>query len=157
LAEWPSSGGRPVTRATRRQRQTGAGLFGLVVLGGLIGIAFYHSVMPDVGTKVNPPTTDLAQPPGRVILQPDADDPTDEDRTPIPEAASPTPEINVSGLLGNQAESQNWAGYAATAGAYTGVSATWTIPDVALISSRGVDAVWVGVGGLRSRDLIQAG
>jgi hypothetical protein len=37
------------------------------------------------------------------------------------------------------------------------VSATWTIPTLALDGTFGADASWVGIGGLRSRDLIQAG
>src|SRR5205823_13535675 len=46
LADWPSAGGRPIACAARRQRSMGAGLFGLALLGGLIGIAFYHWVIP---------------------------------------------------------------------------------------------------------------
>jgi hypothetical protein len=47
--------------------------------------------------------------------------PTDAAET-SPEA--PQSELNITGLLGNQPVSQNWAGYAATAGGYTAVSAT---------------------------------
>src|SRR5205823_11050596 len=120
-------------------------------------MAFYQWVIPDVGTNVSPPATEVVQPPAGANLPQDSEAATNDDPTQSPEAASPTPEINVSGLLGNQVESQNWAGYAATGGAYTGVSAAWTIPDIAFISSPGVDAAWVGIGGVRSRDLIQAG
>ena len=52
--------------------------------------------------------------------------------------------------------SSNWSGYAATGGAFTSVSATWTVPTVASTST-GADATWVGIGGLSSSDLIQAG
>jgi hypothetical protein len=45
-------------------------------------------------------------------------------------------------LLGNQAESQNWAGYAATAGGYTAMGARWHGPDVTPNSPPGIDAAW---------------
>jgi hypothetical protein len=63
----------------------------------------------------------------------------------------------VTDLRGSREVSLNWAGYAATSGGYTGVSARWNVPDVAPNSPRGIDATWVGIGGVRSRDLIQAG
>jgi hypothetical protein len=52
--------------------------------------------------------------------------------------------------------SSNWSGYAASGGTYTSVTATWTVPNVAATAT-GADATWVGIGGLSSRDLIQAG
>lgn len=54
-------------------------------------------------------------------------------------------------------ESRNWAGYAATGGQFTAVSATWNVPRFAPDSPAGADAIWVGVGGVRGNDLIQAG
>ncbi len=56
----------------------------------------------------------------------------------------------------NASISRNWAGYSATGGTYTGVSATWIVPQVQG-TSPGADATWVGVGGVNSDDLIQAG
>jgi Peptidase A4 family len=56
-----------------------------------------------------------------------------------------------------QGTSSNWAGYAARGGSFTSISATWTVPEVSLDSPFGADAAWVGIGGLRTRDLIQAG
>jgi ketosteroid isomerase-like protein len=53
--------------------------------------------------------------------------------------------------------SNNWSGYAATGGAYTAVSGTWTVPEFSSQSNSGMDASWVGIGGVSSRDLIQAG
>jgi hypothetical protein len=53
--------------------------------------------------------------------------------------------------------SRNWAGYAATGGQFTGVSAIWAVPPFAPSLASGVDATWVGIGGMSSRDLIQAG
>jgi hypothetical protein len=55
--------------------------------------------------------------------------------------------------------SHNWSGYAATSSAqdYTGVTGTWTVPQPEATSTAGVSAAWVGIGGVNSRDLIQAG
>jgi hypothetical protein len=53
--------------------------------------------------------------------------------------------------------SRNWAGYEATGGTFTAVSGTWTIPTVADASSTQADATWIGIGGVESQDLIQAG
>jgi hypothetical protein len=53
--------------------------------------------------------------------------------------------------------STNWAGYAATGGTFTSVTGTWTIPAYTANSTAGVDATWVGIGGVSSTDLIQAG
>jgi len=52
--------------------------------------------------------------------------------------------------------SSNWSGYAAGGGTYTSVTGTWTVPTVSATTS-GADATWVGIGGLTSNDLIQAG
>lgn len=54
-------------------------------------------------------------------------------------------------------DSRNWAGYAATSGTYTAVSATWSVPVFAPDSPAGSDAIWVGIGGVRGSDLVQAG
>jgi hypothetical protein len=62
-----------------------------------------------------------------------------------------------SGTQPGQGISQNWSGYAATGGTYTGVSGTWTVPQFAPSSPAGADATWVGIGGVNTRDLIQAG
>jgi hypothetical protein len=53
-------------------------------------------------------------------------------------------------------QSHNWSGYAATGGKFTEVTGTWTVPSVSS-ASPGTDATWVGIGGVDSRDLIQAG
>lgn len=52
--------------------------------------------------------------------------------------------------------SSNWSGYAASGGTFTSVKATWTVPNVSATAS-GADATWVGIGGLTSNDLLQAG
>ena len=53
--------------------------------------------------------------------------------------------------------SLNWAGYDATGGTFTGVAASWNVPQSATQGSLSADATWVGIGGVTSRDLIQAG
>ncbi len=54
-------------------------------------------------------------------------------------------------------KSVNWSGYSATGGTFTAVSADWTIPNVATTTTPAADATWVGIGGVSSTDLIQAG
>jgi hypothetical protein len=53
--------------------------------------------------------------------------------------------------------SANWAGYAATGKGFTGVQASWKIPTVKPSKTFGVDATWVGIGGVTTNDLIQGG
>lgn len=53
--------------------------------------------------------------------------------------------------------SYNWAGYVATGGPYTAVAGRWIVPKVAAGQRVGADATWVGIGGVQSDDLIQAG
>jgi hypothetical protein len=52
--------------------------------------------------------------------------------------------------------STNWSGYAAMGGTFTSVTGTWTVPTVATTTT-GADATWVGIGGINTPDLIQAG
>ena len=85
-----------------------------------------------------------------------------------PNAASGNPGSGASGQPGtvpnpatrpaplSSGQSHNWSGYAATGGTYTAVAGTWTVPQVAATSA-GSDATWVGIGGVESHDLIQAG
>src|SRR6266567_6020326 len=68
-----------------------------------------------------------------------------------------TPNVTQPGTPASvTSSSSNWSGYAASGGTFTSVTATWTVPTVAATST-GADATWVGVGGLTSNDLIQAG
>jgi hypothetical protein len=67
-------------------------------------------------------------------------------------ATNPAAEV---GRIANT--SRNWSGYAATGGAFTGVSGSWTIPTVTESESAAADATWVGIGGISSSDLIQIG
>jgi len=58
---------------------------------------------------------------------------------------------------GAQDTSQNWSGYSGTGGTFTAVNGTWTVPQFTPDSPAGADAAWVGIGGVNTRDLIQAG
>jgi len=54
--------------------------------------------------------------------------------------------------------SSNWAGYLATGSSYTAVNGSWTVPSpTGNSTSTSADAAWVGIGGVTSNDLIQAG
>ena len=78
-----------------------------------------------------------------------------------PSGRTPGGRTGVPGGTGRQTQpedvSQNWSGYAATGGTYTAVSGTWTVPQFTPDSPAGADATWVGIGGVNTRDLIQAG
>jgi hypothetical protein len=117
------------------------------LLGGLFGFGAYRWAGSSLDEGVAPVPVVVPVP---LATAPQAD------AAPVPDDAS-VPDLVVTGLLGNQGNSQNWSGYAATEGGYTGVRATWTVPDIGLSSPAGIDAAWVGIGGMRSQDLIQAG
>ena len=54
--------------------------------------------------------------------------------------------------------SSNWSGYIAQNGTgYTSINGTWVVPAVTATSSFSGDATWVGIGGVSTSDLIQAG
>jgi hypothetical protein len=76
-----------------------------------------------------------------------------------PTSAVPTPIAPLAPGGTGIEQSSNWAGYAATGGNFTVISATWTIPNVSAGSGNSVssDATWVGIGGVNTDDLIQAG
>lgn len=58
----------------------------------------------------------------------------------------------------NSYTSTNWAGYVALSATYTAINADWTIPTVTGISGETTaDASWIGIGGVKSSDLIQIG
>jgi hypothetical protein len=73
--------------------------------------------------------------------------------SPLPQRPIPSD----PGIPNDQSASHNWSGYAATGGTYTAVSGSWTVPPFKADGEFGLDAAWVGIGGVRSRDLIQAG
>lgn len=72
-------------------------------------------------------------------------------------APLPRTDIGVpAAAAANVSTSSNWSGYAATGGSFTSVTGTWTVPTVSATTA-GADATWVGIGGITSSDLIQAG
>lgn len=71
-------------------------------------------------------------------------------------ASQPRPDTGTPAAARVFSTSSNWSGYAATGGSFTSVTGTWTVPNVSTTTS-GADATWVGIGGVDSRDLIQAG
>lgn len=59
-----------------------------------------------------------------------------------------------------QDTSANWSGYVAGTATYSAVGGSWSVPvptDTHAGNSLSTDATWVGIGGVQSRDLIQAG
>jgi hypothetical protein len=67
--------------------------------------------------------------------------------TPVPAPALPA----------TRSTSNNWSGYVALGRPYTSVSGTWEVPQPVNSGTGGVGATWVGIGGVSSSDLIQAG
>lgn len=58
----------------------------------------------------------------------------------------------------SRSASLNWAGYVANdPGTYTSVTGSWVVPTVSRGMVGTADATWVGIGGVQSDDLIQAG
>jgi hypothetical protein len=73
-------------------------------------------------------------------------------------AAAPAMAATDEALSGTL--STNWAGYAALRSArYTAIGATWVVPAPAEdgMVPIATDATWVGIGGIKKKDLIQAG
>ena len=71
-------------------------------------------------------------------------------------AAAPAPDaprdLSTSGF------SHNWSGYAVNSANVTSVTGTWIVPTATATSQElSADASWVGIGGLSTHDLIQAG
>ena len=84
--------------------------------------------------------------------------PSEAATLPGPGAAPAPPSGATPGAaVDSRNTSRNWSGYAAGGGKFTAVGATWTVPEFTPDRPFGVDAAWVGIGGVRSRDLIQAG
>jgi hypothetical protein len=71
-------------------------------------------------------------------------------------ATSPATPAPPADTATGQSRSANWSGYAATGGTFTSVSGTWTVPNVSA-DLIGMDATWIGIGGVDANDLIQAG
>jgi hypothetical protein len=74
-----------------------------------------------------------------------------------PADSRPPSDDDAAEIPAGQSTSRNWSGYAVRGGVYTSVSGTWVVPEVPVEGPFGADAAWVGIGGYRTRDLIQAG
>lgn len=77
--------------------------------------------------------------------------------TPMPTQQGIAANTNTAPNVGSNGTSRNWSGYVASNGNYTSVNGTWTIPQVTTSGHTATDATWVGIGGVNSNDLIQAG
>ncbi|MBV9325716.1 MAG: hypothetical protein JO352_18250 [Chloroflexi bacterium] len=84
------------------------------------------------------------------------DHPDQVSPSPLPAAGTP-PQTQPFPFPDDQNTSHNWSGYAASGGTFTQVTGTWSVPQFSADNPGGIDAAWVGIGGVRSRDLIQAG
>jgi hypothetical protein len=73
--------------------------------------------------------------------------------------ATPTPVASIIPAGSSVEQSSNWAGYNASGGTFTAISGTWVVPKVSAGTGNTVaaDATWVGIGGVNTTDLIQAG
>jgi hypothetical protein len=88
------------------------------------------------------------------------DQPTGPDTAPSTSVApnpatSTTPPASLAPI--GRGQSHNWSGYNATGGTFTAVSGTWSVPQPTGGSRYATGATWVGIGGVNTRDLIQAG
>lgn len=81
---------------------------------------------------------------------------TDDQPSAVLQPGPPQTDTGTPAAASDVSTSSNWSGYSATGGSFTSVTATWTVPTVATTTS-GADATWVGIGGITSNDLIQAG
>lgn len=82
---------------------------------------------------------------------------TDDQPSAVLQPAPPQTDTGTPATAAaNVSTSSNWSGYSATGGNFTSVIGTWTVPTVAATTT-GADATWVGIGGITSNDLIQAG
>lgn len=67
------------------------------------------------------------------------------------------PAMAASEDMVNGRLSGNWSGYVAARGQYTAVGGSWTVPALLATTTLMTDVAWVGIGGSKSKDLIQAG
>ncbi len=72
-------------------------------------------------------------------------------------ATSAAPALAAGEVDKNGRLSGNWSGYVASRDTYTGVGASWVVPAVLATTTLMSDVTWVGIGGSKTKDLIQAG
>jgi hypothetical protein len=81
-------------------------------------------------------------------------------RPPDQTVTHPARSNAVSDLLADSSSgwtSGNWSGYAVTAGGYTQVSASWTVPTPAATPTPTYSGIWIGIDGFDNNSLIQIG
>jgi hypothetical protein len=87
-----------------------------------------------------------------------AGDHPDAGRPPADQQPTAPREPPVRPVPAGPGQSRNWSGYAAEGGQFTSVTGSWTVPQTdGRAATFGSSAAWVGIGGVSSRDLIQAG
>jgi hypothetical protein len=82
--------------------------------------------------------------------------------SPVPSSPAPSSGTSSTSTSNdppvNSYTSLNWSGYMSNRGTYSAVSGSWDVPQsTGNSSSESADASWVGIGGVSSNDLIQAG
>jgi hypothetical protein len=98
-----------------------------------------------------PASTVTSLQPAPTTSQPASSTTSSSTTTAPTSTASPSPAVRYS--------STNWSGYAAINGTFTSVGGSWTVPTPTSGSTtdNSLDAAWVGIGGVNSKDLIQVG
>ena len=82
--------------------------------------------------------------------------------TPLP-IPTPSPSPTPTPVPSNVSRAINWAGYVVSSDlqnpqpVITGISASWTIPNITISGSDTFSAAWIGVGGQFDHTLIQCG
>src|SRR5258708_20822325 len=124
LADWPARKSWLTVEPGSRGmlKHVAARLALLIVVGLLVGFGAYCGASIR-GEVVSPPPLSVTTPAQDVPAS------TTPDATLSTPADASAPDLDLTGLIGNHTESQNWSGYAATDGSYTGVSANWALPD----------------------------
>ena len=118
-----------------------------------------HTTTPSTSPVVAPPKTTTTTTTTRTSAKPtQAVVPSPSSNVSSLTPTTPTAPSNPSPSSPATYTSTNWAGYMATTGNYTAISASWVAPSV---SGNGVstsaDATWIGIGGVTTADLIQVG
>jgi len=114
------------------------------------------------GPAADPGVPSSASPAAGVAVHTD-EFPTADSTAPASAPTAADPPIRaampaaVRGAGGLGWYSSNWAGYALAGGPYRSVSGQWTVPSVTPTGRSSYSAQWVGMDGVSSASLIQAG
>jgi hypothetical protein len=110
-----------------------------------------EGVVSWIGNSVDPPDTEL---PAAATGASPAAAPVSE---PTPSATGTPAPTAVAILPPVASTSRNWSGYTATDGAFSATTATWTIPRIVPNNVASTTAIAVGIGGVATADMIEAG